>query len=72
MIRAMELIEVLSDPTYKRRYANARATGTCMRCMKPAKTYRDASAKLEYKVSGLCQDCQDYFFNRRKIARKVS
>ena len=72
MIRVVELIEVLSDPTYKASYANAKARGTCMKCKKPAKTYRDASAKLEYDVSGLCQNCQDYFFNGRETARKVS
>ena len=72
MIRAKELLEVLSDPTYKVSYANAKATGTCIKCKKPAKSYRNPSTKLEYEVSGLCQSCQDYFFNGREIARKVS
>ena len=68
MIRAMELLEVLSDPSYKASYANAKATGTCIKCKKPAKSYRDPSAKLEYEVAGLCQNCQDYFFNGREEA----
>ena len=72
MIKATELLEVLSDPTYKASYANAKATGTCIKCKKPAKTYRDSSAKLEYEVSGLCQNCQDYFFNKKETARKIS
>lgn len=72
MIRAVELLEVLSDPTYKASYAKAKATGTCIKCKKRAKSYQNPSAKLEYKVSGLCQDCQDYFFNGRETGRKVS
>ena len=73
MIKAMELIEVLSDPTYKASYANAKATGTCIKCRKPARSYRTTLAKLEYDVSGLCQNCQDYFFNgREETDRKVS
>ena len=72
MIRAMELLEVLSDSTYKANYANAKATGTCIKCKKPTSSYRDPSAKLEYEVSGLCQNCQDYFFNGREAARKIS
>jgi hypothetical protein len=87
MIKATELLEVLSDPTYKasyanakatgtcikcKNYANAKATGTCIKCKKPAKAYRDSSAKLEYEVSGLCQNCQDYFFNKKETARKIS
>ena len=72
MTRATELLEVLSDPTYKASYTQAKATATCIRCKKPARTYRDAWAKLEYDVSGLCQDCQDYFFDGREAARKVS
>jgi hypothetical protein len=72
MTRAIELLEVLSDPTYKASYAHAKATTTCIKCKKPARSYRDAWAKLEYEVSGLCQECQDYFFNEREMARKVS
>jgi len=71
MTKAIELLEVLSDPRYKASYARAKATATCIKCKKPARTYRDASAKLEYDVSGLCQDCQDYFFDERETARKV-
>jgi len=72
MMKTMELLEVLSDPTYKVSYAQAKATNTCIKCKKSAKTYRDASARLEYEVSGLCQDCQDYYFNGRQAARKIS
>jgi hypothetical protein len=72
MTKAMELIEVLSDPKYRASYANAKASGTCIKCKKPARNYRTTSAKLEYDVSGLCQNCQDYFFNGRETGRKVS
>lgn len=70
MTKAMDLLEVFSNPTYKDSYAHAKATSTCIRCRKPAKTYRDASSRLEYEVSALCQNCQDYFFNGREVANE--
>ena len=62
MAKTLELLEIFSATTYRASYINAKAGKTCLRCGKPAKAFRDASARLEYKVSALCQMCQDECF----------
>jgi len=41
-------------------------TDTCVRqpygCGKPALAFRDSLSRDEYRISGLCQDCQDLVF----------
>ncbi|UCF85674.1 MAG: hypothetical protein JSV50_08595 [Desulfobacteraceae bacterium] len=66
MTKALELREIFSATTYRANYANAKAKSICIRCGKPAKLFRDASARLEYNVSALCQRCQDVCFTKRK------
>jgi hypothetical protein len=53
-----DLGELLSCPDYNQKYAQAKATRTCINCEKPVKDFRDASCELEYKISALCQSCQ--------------
>jgi len=65
MAKTLELLEIFSATKYRAGYINAKAGKTCIRCGKPAKAFRDASARLEYKVSALCQMCQDECFTRR-------
>ena len=65
MTKELELREIFSATTYRANYANAKARNTCIRCGKPAKAFRDASARLEYNVSALCQRCQDECFTER-------
>jgi len=72
MMKPMELLEIFANPTYKSNYTHAKATGTCIRCKKPAKTYRNASARLEYEVSALCQSCQDYYFKVEELPGKIN
>ena len=62
MAKTLELLEIFSAATYRSSYTNAKAGKTCIRCGKPAKAFRDSSARLEYKVSALCQRCQDECF----------
>ena len=62
MAKTLELLEIFSATKYRSSYTNAKAGKTCIRCGKPAKAFRDASARLEYKVSALCQRCQDECF----------
>ena len=35
---------------------------TCAGCNQPAKTFRDDLSRREYRISGLCQSCQDAVF----------
>ena len=69
MAKAAGLLEIFSSPTYKASYAKAKATNTCIRCGMPAKVFREASARFEYKVSALCQRCQDECLGVSKHAK---
>lgn len=37
-------------------------TLTCVWCKKPARVFRDQLSLQEYRISGLCQTCQDETF----------
>jgi hypothetical protein len=60
----MNLLKVLSAPTYKADYAKAKATNTCIRCGNTVASFSSISAKVEYLISALCQKCQDECFKR--------
>jgi hypothetical protein len=61
-MKVLELIEIFSEDSYRSDYTNAKAEGTCILCGMLAKEFRNPSARLEYHVSALCQDCQDSYF----------
>ena len=69
MTKSAGLLGLFSLPTYKTSYVKAKATSTCIRCGEPAKVFRDASARFEYKVSALCQRCQDSCFGGSEQAK---
>ena len=62
MSRIEELIEVLSSSDAFAGNPNAKARHACKICNQPAKHFRNAKAELEYHISAICQDCQDYYF----------
>jgi hypothetical protein len=66
MLNASALHEVFSRPTYRSDYATAKAGQTCIVCGRPAVRFRDPSARFEYTVSALCQECQDRLFYSRE------
>lgn len=66
MSNALALHEVFSRPTYRSDYARAKAHQTCIICGRPAVKFRDPSARFEYTVSALCQECQDQLFSSRE------
>jgi len=37
-------------------------TNTCVACEKPAHEFRDVLSEREWKISAMCQACQDDFF----------
>ena len=58
------LLDILSsDLEYEKRFAIAKVSNSCVWCGEEAVEFRDASAKLEYFVSALCQRCQDEFID---------
>jgi hypothetical protein len=62
LMKALELIKTFSEDSYRSDYTTAKAKGTCILCGRLAKEFRNPSARLEYHVSALCQDCQDSYF----------
>ncbi|MFH1490475.1 MAG: hypothetical protein ABII06_16325 [Pseudomonadota bacterium] len=61
-MKVQKLLDLMSNHSYEANYAIAKATRTCVICRNAARVFRDASAKLEYDVSALCQGCQDEYF----------
>lgn len=62
MSRIQELIGALSEKEVVLRGPVAKANGTCKICGKPAKFFRTSFSALEYRISAICQACQDYYF----------
>ena len=61
MERLEDLIRILSEPTVSARHSKAKTTRTCKICGGPALCFRDAVSSFEYRVSAICQDCQDKY-----------
>lgn len=61
MNRVQELINVLGEDNVRVRAAIAKAHRTCKICGKPAVFFRTSRAELEYRLSLMCQSCQDYY-----------
>jgi hypothetical protein len=61
MQRLDELIRILSEPAMRSRHSKAKTTQTCKICDGPALRFRDAVSAFEYRVSAICQDCQDKY-----------
>ena len=64
MLNLRDFTEMFLSPEYHRNYVNAKASGTCIRCGRPAEVFKNASSSLEYHVSALCQNCQDELFTK--------
>jgi hypothetical protein len=67
MSRIDELFKIISSPTYKESYARSKSANTCVRCGGPAKGFTSFSSELEYRISALCQNCQDECFSGAAI-----
>ena len=62
MDKLESLLDILSsDREYEKRFVIAKVSKSCIWCGNEAVEFRDASARLEYFVSALCQKCQDEF-----------
>jgi len=66
MLITSELLKIFSKSDYRARYTYSKATNTCIRCGESARVFRDASARLEYSISSLCQKCQDELFDKNE------
>lgn len=61
-----ELFVLSARTDYMAKYIKAKATKTCIRCGKSANDFRDPCFQIEYRVSALCQECQDRIFHRER------
>jgi phosphoribosyl-dephospho-CoA transferase len=57
-----ELIRALSEPEVSLRDTFARSARICKICGKSARRFRDSISEFEYRVSAICQQCQDRYF----------
>jgi hypothetical protein len=58
----IDLMEKVANEDYQMVYQEAKNSKICIICKKPADTFRDRSARLEYSISAICQICQDNLF----------
>jgi hypothetical protein len=56
------MLEGVGQLAYGTSRAAAKVAGTCVCCKKPAGEFRDELSAREFRISGLCQVCQDAFF----------
>lgn len=56
------LDKITSDPEFKRTRSNAILAKLCVMCENPNLNFIDQLSRREYKISGMCQTCQDNFF----------
>ena len=56
------LLELFSKTFLAQSRSEAFPSQTCVMCKGPATEFTDALSKKEYTLSGMCQKCQDNFF----------
>ena len=60
--RLQELIDLLADSAVQRRGVCARASNICKICGNQAIAFHSELTRFEYRISGICQGCQDHYF----------
>jgi hypothetical protein len=64
-------IEAALEDLAQQAYGNSRtksfASHTCVKCGKLADRFSDTLSAKEYTLSGLCQECQDEFFEEEEV-----
>lgn len=57
------VIDSLAEEMFDMKQSDAIQSCTCVVCKYPATAFRDELSEREYKISGMCQKCQDEFFD---------
>ena len=65
MSNIQELLTLITDKDYTIRKNMAMTKGICISCGSKADHFTDASTKLEYEISGLCEACQEKYYGKR-------
>lgn len=55
-----KFIQIIRDPS--QHIQENKDQNTCSMCDGPALEFKDELSKKEYKISAMCQKCQDEFF----------
>jgi len=58
------LLNFMSQGLYGHNRQDSLNTNTCIKCGEPAQEFKDDISTREYAISGLCQVCQDAFFEQ--------
>lgn len=64
MNKIQELIGVLSDDRIQERSFFSKSNQTCKICEQPATEFLSAASEFEFRVSQICEDCQNYFYGK--------
>jgi len=62
MIWLQQLIDVLSKQDVQNRAFGAKDSNTCKICGGPAITFKSRFTEMEYKISAICEKCQEYYY----------
>ncbi len=65
MSKIQELMILITDKDYTIRKNMAMTKGICISCGRKADKFSDVSMKLEFEISGLCEDCQKKYFGKK-------
>lgn len=57
-------VDDIAKMLFGRSRKDALGEGVCVCCGQPARGFRDALSEQEYRISGLCQQCQDKTFGQ--------
>ena len=72
MCRLQELIEILSDENVQVRTYEAKRLHICKICKRPAVEFETSFSKFEYRLSTICEACQNYYYDCGDDSKTVS
>ena len=57
-----DALDGISESLFGRKRSECQNTAICVTCGEPVGDFSDALSRKEYRISGMCQVCQDGFF----------
>ena len=57
-----QFLDDMAEALFKRSRSKSVEAGICVSCSKKAEQFKDALSRVEYGISGMCQECQDSVF----------
>lgn len=59
-------LEDLSMEIFGRSFSLALAGNACVKCGKPATEFTNELSRAEYKITAMCETCQNEYYNKLK------